>query len=205
MKKWFFFAILFSIRLVVYPQSADSLKTWEASVVVDNSLITGIYLVGVAASFDRKWLHTEIGFCEDDVNTFSTKAGYNFSGGGKLQFRVTPLIGIMIGKSYGLLPGVSLALDYGKFAFTGSSSVIVYSSSKRDESYIYGSYELDYAITDFLYAGISVSRTKLYHTKHDLDPGFGAGLTLAGFTLSGYIYNLMLDVPFYAVSLSYTF
>jgi hypothetical protein len=111
----------------------------------------------------------------------------------------------MAGKSYGLLPGVSLALDYGKFSFTGSSSVIVYSSSKRDESYIYGSYELDYSITDFLYAGLSVTRTKLYRTKRSLDPGFGAGLTLAGFTISGYVYNLILDVPFYAVSLAYSF
>ena len=205
MIKWVFFSLLVSIRLAVFPQSADSLKTWEASAGVDNSLITGVYLVGVSASFDRKWLHTEIGFCEDDVNTFSAKAGYNFSGGGKLQFKVTPLIGFMIGKSYGLLPGVSLSLDYGKFAFTGSSSIILYSSSKRDESYIYGSYELDYSITDFLYAGISVTRTKLYKTNRTLDPGFGAGLSLIGITLSAYVYDLFLGTPFYTASLSYSF
>jgi hypothetical protein len=205
MKKWLFVFFLISIRLAVFPQSADSLKTWEASVEVDNSLITGIYVVGVSASFDRNWLHTEIGFCEDDKNTFSMKAGYNFSGGGKLQYRVTPLIGFMIGKSYGLLPGVSLELDYGKFSFTGSSSIIVYSSAKRDESYIYGSYELDYSITDFLFAGVSVTRTKIYQTKRDLDPGLGAGLSLAGFTLSGYVYDLFLGEPFYAVALSYSF
>ncbi len=203
--KWCMLFLIFTVRLVVFSQSADSLKTWEASVGVDNSLITGIYLVGVAASFDRKWLHTEIGFCEDEVNTFSMKAGYNFSGGGKLQFRVTPLIGFMVGKSYGLLPGVSLELDYGRFVFTGSSSIIVYSTSKSDESYIYGSYELDYSITDFLYAGISVTRTKLYQTNRALDPGFGAGLTLEGFTLSGYVYDLFLGEPFYTVSLSYSF
>jgi len=69
--KWCMLFLIFTVRLVVFSQSADSLKTWEASVGVDNSLITGIYLVGVAASFDRKWLHTEIGFCEDEVNTFS--------------------------------------------------------------------------------------------------------------------------------------
>jgi hypothetical protein len=80
MKKWFLFFLILSTRLVVFPQSADSHKTWEASASIDNSLITGIYLVGVAASFDRKWLHAEIGFCEDDVNTFSMKAGYNFPG-----------------------------------------------------------------------------------------------------------------------------
>ena len=205
MKKWFFFFLVFSVRLVALPQSADSLKTWEATVGVDNSLITGIYLVGVSASFDRKWLHTEIGFCEDDVNTFSAKVGYNFSGGGKLQFRVTPLIGFMVGKSYGLLPGASLELDYGKFTFTGSSSIIIYSSAKRDESYIYGSYELDYAITDFLYVGIAAARTKLYQTKRSLDPGFGTGLTLGDFTLSGYVYDLFLGTPFYTASLSYSF
>ena len=205
MKKWLLMSLIFFTRLVVFPQSADSLKTWEAYVGVDNSLITGIYLVGVAASFDRKWLHTEIGFCEDDLNTFYAKAGYNFSGGGKLQFRVTPLIGFMVGKSYGLLPGVSLALDYGKFSFTGSSSVIVYSSSKREESYIYGSYELDYSITDFLYAGVSVTRTKIYQTNHTFDPGFGAGLTLAGINLSGYVYDLIVDEPFYAVSILWAF
>ena len=194
--------VLLSLSTVAFSQQADSLKTWEASVGVDNTLITGIYLVGVSASFDRKWLHTEIGFCEDDVNTFSAKAGYNFSGGGKLQYRITPLVGFMIGKSYGLLPGVSLELDYGNFVFTGSSSIIVYSSSRRDESYIYGSYELDYSFTDWLYAGLSLSRTKLYRTKRALDPGFGAGVTLENFTLSGYVYDLFLDVPFYAVSLS---
>ena len=111
----------------------------------------------------------------------------------------------MVGKSYGLLPGVSLELDYGRFVFTGSSSIIVYSTSKSDESYIYGSYELDYSITDFLYAGISVTRTKLYQTNRALDPGFGAGLTLEGFTLSGYVYDLFLGEPFYTVSLSYSF
>ena len=74
MIKWFHFFLLFSIRLVVFPQSADSVKTWEASLGVDNSLITGIYLVGVSASFDRKWLHAEVGFCEVDVNTFSAYA-----------------------------------------------------------------------------------------------------------------------------------
>lgn len=205
MKKLILLLFLFSARLAASAQSADSLKTWEASVGVDNSLITGIYLVGVCASFDRKWLHTEIGFCEDDKNTFSAKAGYNFSGGRKLQYRITPLIGFMVGKSYGLLPGVSLVLNAGKFSFTGSSSIIVYSSSKSDESYIYGSYELDYSITDFLYAGVCLSRTKLYQTQRTLDPGFGAGLSLDGFTLSAYVYRLILDEPFYAVSLSYAF
>ena len=196
--------LLFAISSTLYPQSADSVKTWVASAGIDNTLITGVYLVGVSASFDRKWLHTEVGFCEDDVNTFSAKAGYNFSGGGKLQFKVTPLIGFMVGKSYGLLPGVSLALDYGNFSFTGSSTIIAYSSSKRDESYIYGSYELDYAITDFLYAGVSVSRTKLHQTKRTLDPGIGAGLSLFGFTLSSYVYDLFLGEPFYTVSFSYS-
>ena len=205
MKKWILLLFLISARLVASAQSADSLKTWEASVGVDNSLITGVYLVGVCASFDRKWLHTEIGFSEDDKNTFSAKAGYNFSGGRKLQYRITPLIGFMVGKSYGVLPGVSFSLNAGKFAFTGSSSIIVYSSSKRDESYIYGSYELDYSITDFLYAGVSLSRTKLYQTQRTLDPGFGAGLTLADFTVSAYVYRLFLDEPFYAVSLAYSF
>ena len=205
MIKWFFFFLLFIVRLVVFPQSADSLKTWEATAGVDNSFISGVYLAGVSASLDRKWLHTEIGFCEEDVNTFSAKVGYNFSGGGKLQFQVTPLIGFMIGKSYGLLPGVSLSLDYGKFAFTGSSSIIAYSSSKKEERYISGSYELDYSVTDFLYAGVCVTRTKLYQTNHTLDPGFGAGLNLIGITISAYVYDLFLGSPFYTASLSCSF
>ena len=204
MIKWLLFFILFSVSLMAFSQSADTLKSWEASASVDNSLVTGVYLVGVSASFDRKWLHSEVGFCEDDVNTFSAKVGYNFSGGGKLKFEITPLAGFMIGKSYGFLPGVSLSLDYGNFAFTGSSSIILYSSSKRDESYIYGSYELDYNFSDYVYAGISATRTKLYGSKRSLDPGVGAGLNLFGFTLSAYVYDLFLGAPFYTASLSYS-
>jgi len=197
---------LFSnITLNVHGQKKDTLRSWDAALEIDNNFLTDNFMIGLVGTFNRGWLHTECRYNEEDFHTVSFWGGYNFSGGKQFTFTITPMVGFMMGSSYGMLPGVSLELAYKRWSFTNESALVLYSSSMRDESYIYTSAELDFSIDDMFFVGLSVNRNRIYKTKLDTQRGFGGGFTKGPIGVNGYIYNLFFDQPFGFVSVTYNF
>ena len=54
---------------------------------------------------DHDWLHLEARYNYEDQNTASAWVGYNFAGGEKLAWEITPMIGGVFGDTSGVAPG----------------------------------------------------------------------------------------------------
>jgi hypothetical protein len=53
---------------------------------------------------DRDWLHLEARYNYENIETGSAWVGYNFSGGKKLEWELTPMLGGVFGNTTGIVP-----------------------------------------------------------------------------------------------------
>jgi hypothetical protein len=204
-KKFSFLFLLCFIACGVNGQNADTTWSLEISFTLDNNFFSDRYFAGGSVACDRKWLHAECRYNEEDFNTVSFWGGYNFPGGKKLTYTITPMMGIMAGSTFGVLPGISIELDYKKWTLTDESAFVIYSVSQSDQNYLYTSGELDYSFTDVFYAGIAVSRSRIYQTSLDVQRGICVGLNIKNFSASIYVYDFFSQDTFGLISLSCTF
>ena len=61
---------------------------------------------------DRGWLHLEARYNYEALETGSVWVGYNFSGGQKLAWEVTPIVGGVFGDTTGIAPGYKGSLRW---------------------------------------------------------------------------------------------
>src|SRR5262249_31198821 len=67
-----------------------------------------------AITFDRKWLHVEGRYNYESLDTGSVWLGYNLSGGEKLAWEFTPMLGGVFGETRGVAPGYKGSLSWWK-------------------------------------------------------------------------------------------
>lgn len=190
----------------VSAQSADSarVKAWN----FEASLLTyfvpeDVYLLPILKA-DKGKLHLEGRYNYEDFNTFSVFGGYNFSGGNKLQYTITPMLGFAAGNTDGIAPGLEVDLSLGKFSFYTENEYL-FELNDKDYSYFYSWSELSFAPKDWCWLGISWQRLKPYETERTLEKGFTAGFAFNNIALQGYYFNPGADGQFGVVSLSVSF
>jgi hypothetical protein len=74
-------------------------------------------------SADRGWLHLEVRYNNEVLNTGSLWAGYNFVAGKTLVLDVTPMVGGVFGNLNGVSPGYLITLTYKRFSSTATVSM----------------------------------------------------------------------------------
>ncbi len=152
-------------------------------------------------SADKDWLHLEARYNYEDINTFSAWFGYNFKGGNKFQYAITPMLGGILGNTNGVAPGLELDFQYYGFELS-SQSEYVFDFKGKDNNFFYNWTDFTYSPLDWLWFGLSAQRTRLYQTDLEFQRGFFAGGGYRWFSLSGYLYNLGFDDPYIILSLS---
>lgn len=155
-------------------------------------------------AFDRDWLHLEARYNYEDMNTFSAWFGYNFSGGDKFQYAFTPMLGGIVGNSYGLAAGLEMTFDFFGFEFYSESEHVFSLEDIRDD-FFYNWTDLTYSPLDWFWFGLSAQRTKLYQTDLEVQRGLLVGGGYKWFGINAYLYNLGWDDPYVIVSLTITF
>ena len=60
---------------------------------------------------DRGWLHLEARYNYENLETGSVWIGYNFSGGEKLEWEFTPMLGGVFGDTTGIAPGYKVSVS----------------------------------------------------------------------------------------------
>jgi hypothetical protein len=71
---------------------------------------------------DRGWLHLETRYNYENLETGSAWVGYNFSGGEKLKWEFTPMLGGVFGNTTGVAPGYEFRLPIGSSTFPRSAA-----------------------------------------------------------------------------------
>ncbi len=153
---------------------------------------------------DKNMLHLEARYNYEDYETFSGWVGYNFSGGEKLEYFITPMLGGVVGRSNGIAPGLEFTFTLKRFELY-SEQEYLFNLNTINNNYFYAWTDLTYAPLDWLWVGISGQRTRLYKTDLEIQRGLLVGGGFKNWELSGYLYNLGFDDPFVLITLSVSF
>ena len=96
---------------------------------------------------DRGWLHLEARYNYEGLDTGSAWVGYNFSGGEKLAWEFTPMVGGVFGDTTGIAPGYKGTLSWWKLELY-SEGEYVFDTDDSSENYFYNWSELTLAPVD---------------------------------------------------------
>jgi len=148
---------------------------------------------------DRDWLHLEARYNYEDQNTASVWAGYNFSGGKKLEWEITPMIGGVFGDANGVAPGYKGSLTWGNFELY-SEGEYVFDTNESSDSFFYNWSELTYSPTHWFRFGVVAQRTRAYDTDRDIQRGLLVGFTYKRLDFSAYVLNPDESDPVVAIA-----
>jgi hypothetical protein len=137
---------------------------------------------------DRQWLHLEARYNYEALDTGSTWVGYNFGGGEKLAWTVTPMLGGVFGDISGIAPGYEGSLGWWKFGLYSEGEYLV-DTSESSGSYFYNWSELTVAPLDWLKVGMVTQRTRAYQTDRDIQRGILVGLSYKVLSFTTYVFN----------------
>src|SRR5262245_30545002 len=90
---------------------------------------------------DHDWLHLEARYNYEALKTGSAWLGYNFSGGEKLTWELTPMLGGVFGNMTGIAPAYKGSLSWWKLQFYSEGEFAI-DFGNTSESFLYNWSEL---------------------------------------------------------------
>jgi hypothetical protein len=175
--------------LTTAPSSTADRNRWSYSA-------TGMYysfrdqddfLLAVATA-DRGPLHLEARYNYEAIDSGSLFVGWKFSGGEKLTYEITPILGAVFGQKEGIAPGFEASLAYGIVDFYMEAEY-VRDLEVRQDSFTYAWSELGFSPLEWLRFGIVGQRTMVYKSDRDIQRGLFVQFMQGKATLGLYVFN----------------
>ncbi len=171
------------------PTSAVIAPSWAYTV-------TGSYysfrnqsdFVLAVATAERGPLHLEARYNYEAQDSGSLFIGWKFSGGEKLTYELTPIIGVVFGQKEGIAPGFEVSIGYGIVDFY-TEMEYVRDLEVRQDSFTYSWNELGFSPLEWLRFGLVGQRSMAYQSDRDIQRGLFAQLMSGKATLGFYIFN----------------
>jgi hypothetical protein len=153
---------------------------------------------------DLDWLHLEARYNYESLETGSAWLGYNFSGGQKLTWEFTPMLGGVFGDTAGIAPGYKGSLSWWKLELW-SEGEFVLDTRDSSESFFYNWSELTLAPVEWFRFGLVMQRTRAYKSDHDVQRGLLAGFSFKKVGFTTYVFNPDDSRPIVVLSLAWNF
>ncbi len=145
------------------------------------------FVLAVAAA-EQGHLHVEARYNYEAIDSWSLFAGWKFSGGEKITYELTPIIGMVFGKKEGIAPGLEAAVAYG-IADIYIESEYVRDLEVPEDSFTYAWSELGFSPVEWLRLGLVGQRTTLYRSDRDIQRGIFAQILYRNATVGIYLFN----------------
>ena len=180
-------------------------KTWSFSASAYTYILpdSGNYAQPTFTA-DRGWLHLEARYNYEALDTGSAWIGYNFGGGERLAWELTPMLGGVFGDTTGVAPGYKGSLSWWKLELY-SEGELVFDTDDSSDSFFYNWSELALAPVDWFRFGLVTQRTRAYESDRDIQRGALAGLTYKNVDLSAYFFNPDDDKPTFVIAVGLSF
>jgi hypothetical protein len=204
MKYFLLFVIGCSINYLAMAQKSDSVSVLNISMDGYSYFFKDDFLFLPVIKADKESLHLETRYNYENTRTFSMWGGYNFTGGEKLEYTLTPMGGIVLGDTKGLAPGMEVSLSYKKFELY-SEGEYVFDFESKNNNFFYNWSDFSYSIKDWLWLGLSAQRLRSYKAPLDFQRGILIGAGVSKWEINGYLFNLDTDEPFYVLGILYKF
>ena len=153
---------------------------------------------------DRGWLHLEARYNYEAVEAGSAWLGYNFSGGTRLAWEITPMIGGVFGDTTGIAPGYKGVLGWWKLELY-SEGEYVFDAGSSSDNFFYNWSELTLAPVEHVHFGLVTERTRAYQTDRDIQRGVLAGVSFKRVDVTGYVFDPDDDHSTFVLAVEVTF
>lgn len=153
---------------------------------------------------DHGLLHLEGRYNYEALETGSAWIGAGFSGGETLKWEITPMVGGVFGKTYGVAPGYKGSLSWWKLSLY-SEGEYVRDAEDVSDSFFYNWSELTLEPFEGFRFGFVAQRTKAYETDRDVQRGVLVGYTFERVSLTAYVFNPDESRPVVVISLGIDF
>jgi hypothetical protein len=153
---------------------------------------------------DRGWLHLEARYNYENLDTGSAWVGYNLSGGGKLAWALTPMLGGVFGETTGIAPGYTGTLTWWKLGLYSQGEYVV-DPGNSGNSFFYNWSELTIAPVEWLRVGMVTQRTRAYQSDRDIQRGVLVGFQLKRVSFTTYVLNPDQSRPTVVLAVGVTF
>jgi len=180
---------------------APTVSTWHHKMETDFYIWKNDFLFLPIYSIDKDWLHLEGRYNWEDINTFSGWVGYNFNGGNKFEYTITPMLGGIVGNTDGIAPGLEIDLQYYGVEFSSQSEYVIDFSGRKND-YYYSWTDLSYSPLDWFWFGLSMQRTRIHLNPEEFQFGLMAGGGYKSLGLTSYLYSLGSDDPCLIIALT---
>jgi hypothetical protein len=180
-------------------------KAWSFSASASTYIVPDFQeYVQPTFTADRGWLHLETRYNYENLETGSAWVGYNFGGGEKLEWEITPMLGGVFGNTTGIAPGYKFAVNYWKFELS-SEGEFVFDVGTSEGSFFYTWSELSISPVDWFRFGLVGQRTRAYQTDVDIQRGLLVGFSYKKIDFTTYVFNLDRDKPTWVFSVGVSF
>jgi hypothetical protein len=152
---------------------------------------------------DRSALHLEARYNYEDRRSVSGFIGWTLETGDRVKLGVTPMIGVVVGRTDGIVPALNLALTWGRLEVYSEGEYVV--EADRSESFLYDWSEVSVRATDWLRIGVSSQLTRARNMPSEIQRGIFAGLTTGRFEGALYLFNPGSDDAYVVGSVSVAF
>lgn len=159
------------LRLAESRDPRDSAEPW----VFSGSLYayfppdSGNYLQPTLTA-DREWLHLEVRYNYEARDSVSAWLGYNFSGGERVEWHFSPMLGGVFGKLAGVAPGYEGSLRWRRLELYSEGEYVI-DFADSSASFFYNWSELTLSPLGWLRIGMVAQRTHVYHTDREIQRG----------------------------------
>jgi len=119
---------------------------------------------------DQGALHLEARYNYEDLKTGSAFIGRTFEFGREVSGTVVPMIGLVLGRTDAIAPGMKLDLAWRGVAFSTESEVLL-DLHDRNDSFLYSWLETTIGVGGGLRLGVVGQHTKTYETGLDIQRG----------------------------------
>ncbi len=149
---------------------------------------------------NRGSLHLESRYAYEDRNTFSLFAGRSATMGQAPRLEVTPMAGVVAGRTDGIAPGLELTLSWGPVELYSESEYML-AFGGAGSSFFYAWSELGVRPTGWLRVGLVAQRTRRFHAAREVSFGPMLGVAIGRLEATFYLLDGGSARPFAAVSL----
>jgi hypothetical protein len=159
------------------------------------------FLLGIATA-DHGGLHLEARWNYEDLRSASLFAGWTFEAGEALRVAATPIAGVVLGRTNGLVPGLELDLRWRWLGLYAEAEYVV-DLEDSGASFFYLWSELTASPAEWLALGLVAQRTRLVKTSVEVQRGLMGRLMLGGLSVAVYAFNPATPDWFAVTALSF--
>ena len=132
--------------------------------------------------------HVEGRYNYEALETGSAWIGYNFSGGEKFSWAITPMLGGVFGETSGIAPGYKGSLGWWKLELYSEGEYLIDTGDTSD-SFFYNWSELTLSPVDWFRFGLVTQRTRVYQSDREVQRGLLAGFSFKRINFTTYVFN----------------